>query len=290
MSRLRRPIPPPRIPSRPGRWKLLIRRQRRLLRPAALASILVIAGAVFVVGVNVMGSGPPLRERVGKIGAEIGMRVGSVVIEGREKTPENLLRAAIGVSRGDPILSYSVTEARSRIETLTWVQHATVERRLPNTILVHLVERSPFAVWQTQGRFVLIDRSGDMVTDSDVASFSNELPLVVGVGAPQAAASLIDAMARRPAVRDHLVAAVRVGDRRWNLRMKNGTDVLLPEGAEEAALAKLAELQAQHQLLDRPLQIVDLRLPDRLVIRARSDSGVADRPATTQSPTARKPT
>ena len=84
-----------------------------------------------------------------------------------------------------------------------------------------------------------------------------------------------------------MVAAVRVGERRWNLRMKSGTDVLLPEGAEAQALAKLAELQATHALLDRPLQAIDLRLPDRLVVRPLPRSRAKDVPA---ARTAKRPT
>ena len=64
-----------------------------------------------------------------------------------------------------------------------------------------------------------------------------------------------------------MVAAVRVGGRRWNLRLNNGADVLLPEGAEAPAMARLMELQTAQALLDRPVQALDLRLPDRLVVR-----------------------
>jgi len=147
------------------------------------------------------------------------------------------------------------------------VQSAIVERQLPGTIVVELTERRPFAVWQYEGKFVLIDRKGDKVTDSDVAVFANQVPLVVGPGADKAAAALIDLLATQPDLMARVVAAVRVGNRRWNLRMNNGADVLLPEGAEGQGLAKLAELQANYALLDRPLQAVDLRLPDRLVVR-----------------------
>jgi cell division protein FtsQ len=135
-------------------------------------------------------------------------------------------------------------------------------------------------VWQHQGRFVLIDHAGNTVTDSDVASFATQVPLVVGLGAPAAAASLIDALSAYPLIMSRMVAAVRVGERRWNLRMNNGADVLLPEGAEAPALAKLKELQSTYSLLDRPLQEVDLRLPDRLVIRpqpVKTDSKDADK-------------
>jgi cell division protein FtsQ len=170
------------------------------------------------------------------------------------------------------------------------VQEAIVERRLPHTVFVQITERRPFAVWQNRGKFVLVDRKGDVVTDTEIGPIAKDLPLIVGAGAPQAAAPLLDAIAGLPSLQQHLVAAVRVGDRRWNLRMNNGADILLPEGAEMAALTKLAELQAQHALLDRPLQTMDLRLPDKLVIRPRADSAPQDKPTPTPSTPARKPT
>ena len=157
-----------------------------------------------------------------------------------------------------------------RIETLSWVEQATVERRLPDTIVVNVQERRPFAIWQNHGKFVLIDRAGQVVADQDVANFRN-LPLVVGPGAPAAAAPLLDALTARPALQKRVVAAVRVGERRWNLQMNNGTDVMLPEGHEVAALDRLMQLQQDHALLDRPLVAIDMRLPDRLVLRPQPE-------------------
>ena len=87
---------------------------------------------------------------------------------------------------GSPILGFSLEQARKRIETLSWVDHATVERRLPGTVVVQPEERRPFAIWQHDGKFVLIDRNGQIVTNEDVAQF-RQLPLVVGAGAPEAA-------------------------------------------------------------------------------------------------------
>jgi cell division protein FtsQ len=263
------PPPPPRLllQDRPGRWKLLWRRQKKMMRPALAGSVLVAALLIAMGLVHLLGRGTSFAERMGNTTAALGLRVDNVVITGRQKTPEGLVRAALGVHPGDPIFAFSVNDARTRLETINWVKSAIVERQLPGTILVQLTERSPFAVWQHDGKFALVDRDGNMVTDSNVAAFADQLPLVVGAGAPQAAAALLDALATQPDLQSRMVAAVRVGERRWNLRMKNGADVLLPEGAEVKALAKLAELQNTHDLLDRPLQTIDLRLPDRLVIR-----------------------
>jgi cell division protein FtsQ len=258
------------ISERPGRLRLLLRRQRRLVRPVAWGLggfAVVLVGTTLFHEVQPGSSLASLRERLGKAAD---MRVQDIVINGRQNTPEPLLRAAIGVAKGDPILGFSVEQARKRIETLTFVEHASVERRLPGTIVVELTERRPFAVWQHDGKFQLIGRDGQVVQDQNLATFAG-LPLVVGDGAPEHAAQLIDMIAQQPGLQARVAAVVRVGDRRWNLSLKNGTDVMLPEGAEQAALNRLTDLQNTHQLLDRPLAVVDMRLPDRLVLRPRSE-------------------
>jgi cell division protein FtsQ len=281
------------VSDRPGRMKLLLRRQKRRLRPAGW---ILFAGIVVVLGYGLVHSAVPggwlamARERLGKETAVAGLRVTDVVVEGRANTPEPLLRAALGVSRGDAILGFSVEDARARIETLTWVEHATVERRLPGTIVVKLDERRPFAVWQNQGKFALIDRDGQLVTDQDVSQFRH-LPLVVGAGAPGAATLLLDALTARPGLQSRVIAAVRVGERRWNLLLNTGAQVLLPEGHEAVALDRLQQLEQDHALLDRPMQVVDLRLPDRLVVRPKPDphTDAAQTPAT-QTGTGKNPT
>lgn len=261
--------------NRPGRVSLLWRRQRRLLRPVGfgvLGLVLLVAVAGLVRSVQPGSTIASWRER---LGGAAGFEVETVVIEGREKTPEGMLRAALGVHRGDKLLGFSLEAARRRIEDLAWVQSATVERRLPGTVVVSLRERRPFAVWQNAGKFVLIDRQGQVVVEQDPAkdptAFAT-LPLVVGPGAPEGAAALLDLLAGEPALRSRVVAAVRVGERRWNLRLGNGADVLLPEGNAAAAIGRLMELQASEQLLDRPVAAIDLRLGDRLVVRPVPDA------------------
>jgi len=261
------------VRDRPAKWKLLLRRQRRLVRPAgwvAFGLAVVVALVVTFHSAAPGGSLATMRERLGTVTASLGFRVRHVVIEGRANTPEPLLRSAIGINPGDPILGFSVEQARARIETIPWVDHATVERRLPGTIVVFLQERRPFAIWQNHGKFVLIDRAGQVVTNQDVSQFQH-LPLVVGQGAPEAAAALLDALNERPALAAKVVAGVRVAQRRWNLRMTSGADVLLPEGHEIVALDRLMQLQQDHAILDRPLIAIDMRLPDRLVVRPRPE-------------------
>jgi cell division protein FtsQ len=304
MPRMRR-SPSNSVNDRPSGWRLALRRQRRLLRPAGWMAGGSVVGLLFLFVVHAAGSHAgassttltSMRERLGALAATSGLRVTDVVIEGRANTPEPMLHAAIGVSKGDPILGFSLEQIRANVELIPWVEHATVERRLPGTLVINLQERRPFAIWQNQGKFVLVDRVGQVVTNQDVAEF-RRLPLIVGLGAPGAAAELLDALRDRPALAEKVSACVRVGERRWNLRMTNGTDVMLPGGHEVAALDRLIQLQRDHAVLDRPLAAIDLRLPDRLVFRPKAegkDSAVAPAfPPASTAPTvpviAKKPT
>ncbi len=254
---------------RPGRLRLWLRRRRGLAKPAALA--LLGLGAFGLLGLGLYLADPAgrvqaLAERAAALGDAAGLEVREVILEGRANTPIDLVDAAIGVSRGDPILDFSPAEVRARLETIAWVESAHVERRLPGTILVRLQERTPFAIWQNQGRFAIIDRDGKVVTSETLDAFG-PLPLVVGAGAERHGAALYDLLLAHRPILERTQAMVRVGERRWNLRLHNGMDVLLPEGQEAPALNRLAEMHARHALLDRPLVAIDMRLPDRMVLR-----------------------
>ncbi len=276
------------------KWRLFLRRQRWLLRYAAWGCAGAAAVAVCVVLLLKAQPGDSIasiREKIGVVTADAGMRINDIVIEGRANTPEPILRAALGVSKGDPIIGFSLEQARARIEKLTWVAHATVERRLPGTIVVALTERRPFAVWQSQMKDVLIDRDGQQVSNEELTKY-HDLPLIVGAGAPAAARVLLDALTERPVIQSHVLASIRIGERRWNLRLKNHTDVLLPEGHEIAALDRLLALHQTTSLLDRPLQAIDMRLPDRLVLRPLpqrpAEASSTDKPLPPSPPAAPK--
>ena len=195
-----------------------------------------------------------------------GLVVDDVQVEGRTETRARDVLGALEVSRGMPILAVDPRAAKERLEQIPWVREAAVERRLPGLVHVRLVERVPMAVWQHDGRFMLIDRHGAQIETEEVGRFG-ELPHIVGEDAGAAAGELLRMLAAEPALERRVTAAVRVGGRRWNLRLDNGIDVMLPAENAAAAWSHLAEIERDHSVLGRDLKTIDLRLPDRLVLR-----------------------
>ena len=201
------------------------------------------------------------------VSARLGLVVGDIEVEGRDTTDAATILAALGAQRGSPILAVSPARAKQQLERLPWVRSAAIERRLPDTLYVRLVERHPLAVWQHGGRQELIDRQGEVIPVKQLSQFAR-LPTVVGEDAAKRAAALLDMLASESDLAARVTAAIRVDDRRWNLRIDNAIEVLLPEEDPAAAWTRLAALERSDKLLQRDIRAVDMRLPDRLVLRA----------------------
>ena len=202
--------------------------------------------------------------------ARLGLVVADVKVEGREATDRDTILAALGAAPGAPILGVSPARAKEQLERLPWVRSAVVERRLPDTLYVRLVERKPLALWQHGGKLDLLDHDGTVIPVGHLDRFA-KLPLVVGEHAANHAAKLLDILATEPDLAARVSAAIRVGDRRWNLRIDNAIDVLLPADSPGSAWTELANLERSSAILKRDVQVVDVRLPDRLVVRVNPE-------------------
>jgi cell division protein FtsQ len=200
------------------------------------------------------------------VSSKMGFRVNEILVVGRSETKQKELRKAMRLDRGAPILAYDLEAARIRVEALPWVRRATVERMLPDTVLLTLEERKALAIWQNKGSFALIDDRGEIIKKSGLERFG-DLVVVVGEDAPVQTAELLATLDTQPELRRLVKAAVWVGGRRWNLRLTGDIDVRLPEDDTEAAWTRLAEYERSHQVLERDVQILDLRIPDRLIVR-----------------------
>ncbi len=198
--------------------------------------------------------------------ASAGLSVEDVLVEGRNRTRSEAILATLGVARGTPILAFDPHAAKVRLEALPWVREATVERRLPDTVFLRLSERTPMALWQSDGKLAVIDGDGQVIPGAKATAFAT-LPVLVGDDAPRNAGALLAILDSEPDLRAQVAAAVRVQGRRWNIRLDNGIDVRLPETDTAAAWAELARLQRSHEVLQRDVVTIDLRLPDRLVVR-----------------------
>jgi cell division protein FtsQ len=195
-----------------------------------------------------------------------GLTVEEVTVRGRKQVDAAELMATLGVAGGDPIIDFHPVAARKRLLALDWVEDARIARILPNTIRIDIVERRALALWQEDGRLALIDHDGVVLTRSNLERFA-AMPLVVGAGAATQAAKILGLLATDVPLMARVQAAVLVSGRRWNVRLDNGITILLPDIGVGAAWRGLGDLDREHAILERDIELVDLRVPGRLVVR-----------------------
>jgi cell division protein FtsQ len=203
-----------------------------------------------------------------------GFRIASVAINGRKQLSQDEILAVGGVNGRSSLLFLDAAAVRDKLKTNPWIADATVLKLYPDKLQIDITERSPFALWQQDGRLSVIAEDG-AVLESYVTRHFTSLPLVVGKGAETRAREFLALLDRYPQVRSVTRAAILVGERRWNLRLNDGLDVRLPENDVGNALATLTRLDREERLFSRDITAIDLRLPDRLTVRLSDDAAKA---------------
>jgi len=201
------------------------------------------------------------------MGANVaGFNIAAVAITGERHLSREEILVAAGVTGRASLLFLDVADARARLLTNPWIADATVQKLLPDRLVISISERQAFALWQKAGRVGVIAGDGTVLEPYVLRRYV-DLPLVVGVGAEIRAKEFLAMLDRRPELRANVRASVLVAERRWNLRLKNGVDIRLPEFDVEHALDQLAALERDTKLSSRDITAIDLRLADRITVR-----------------------
>jgi len=252
----------------------------------------VVAGCALLYGLWVFG---PLRSAADWVADGIdaraqaaGFRLDAVEIAGAEGRASADVERALQLTPGQTILRLDLDAALARVEAVDWVKSASVMRLLPNTVYVSVEARHPYALWQHKNTVQVIDSEGRIIRVASAGDYT-KLPLVVGQGAPVEAKAMIDALAQYPRVASETDSMVFVGGRRWNLHLKSGANVMLPEFGMLEALEKLERIDSEKDLLALPLDRIDMRLPEQMTVRPKTTMPVADTSAPTPGTAAATP-
>lgn len=262
---------------RPSMFDRVIARipvQRDTLRRGANWLLGGAIGAAFIAGLFAMGL-PQMTAAAAAEGiGHAGFAVRNVEILNRHQADRDVVYdiAMSQKSRAMPLVDLAGT--RAELMKLGWIADARVSRRLPDTLVVDIVERAPTAIWQYEHRLALIDKDGVVIAPVDDRAMP-DLPVVVGPGANTRATALAALLAGAPSLKPLITAASWQGDRRWDIIFQSGEKLMLPEGDAEAAkaLAYFANEDRRARLLGKGLVSFDMRDPTKTVVRVSREPG-----------------
>lgn len=259
-------------------FRVRLRAPRKQSKPRRAALIAALAGALAAVGLTDGGRyarpAPPLVQEVDRLAELAGFGLHQVSITGHRFTPDAAIFDAFDFANMRSLLRFDGAAVRERIERLAWVEAASVTRMLPDQVRVHIVERTPFAVWQRAGGDLLIDATGRVLGAAGGAQ--PNLPRIAGEAARAEAAEMLALVSKYPELSRRIDVAERVGARRWTLRLTGGPDILLPAAGAPEALARLMAAHGQGRLLEAPYAVIDTRADDRIAVRPRLSKEASD--------------
>jgi cell division protein FtsQ len=203
-----------------------------------------------------------------------GFNIASIALTGEKQVSREDVLTAAGITGRTSLLFLDADSARRKLKANPWISEATVLKLYPDRLQIGITERQAFALWQKNGQLSVIAEDGT-VLEPYVARRFTGLPLVVGPGARERAKEILALIDRHPEISPSVAAAVLVAQRRWNLRLKNGLDIRLPETDVDNALATLVNLDREKKLLSRDITAIDLRLPDRVTVRLSDEAAQA---------------
>jgi len=204
-----------------------------------------------------------LQNGISEIAADAGFGIRAVHLAGNHRAQPQMIITALGFEPGQSIFAADVHAARQRLLALDWVADAEVSRQYPDSISVSIVEKLPFALWQAANGVYVVERSGRVITLANPDEFS-KLPYLIGDGAPQDSAEIVDAVSQHRAVSARVRAYRRMSDRRWDLILEDGVVVQLPEDDWVKELDVLEHLIVDKGVLERDISEIDLRQRDYL--------------------------
>ena len=214
-----------------------------------------------------------LRDARDAVANMFGFRLATIALSGERQLGRDKILAAAGVTERTSLLFLDATETRARLKGNPWIAEATVQKFYPSRLQIAVTERKAFALWQTSGNVAVIADDGTVLEPASRGFAS--LPLVVGAGAQDKAKDFLALLDRYPLIRNQMRASVLVADRRWNVKLANGINVRLPEKDAERALDILVQLDRDKKILSRDITVIDLRLPDRVVVRLSDEAAQA---------------
>lgn len=287
-TKIKRAKAPPRRPPRAPKRRRSVKQSRLNMvinalpiSPAQLQRVanwtigIGLAG-VLVLGAEVTGVTAKIHEEWAQAVGRAGFQVKKVEVVGADRI-DRLKVYDIALAQKDrSMAAVELDDVRRDLMQYGWIKDARVSRRLPDTLVVDIVERTPAAIWQNDGRLSLIDDSGIVLEPVTVATMP-DLPLVIGPNANRRAQDLDALLAEASSLKELLAGATWVGNRRWDLRFRSGETLSLPEGDAEAkaALAKFAHMDGANRLLGRGILRFDMRDPSRFVLRMPHEGQVA---------------
>tara|TARA_B100000575_G_scaffold286055_1_gene282218 strand:- start:8 stop:826 length:819 start_codon:yes stop_codon:yes gene_type:complete len=240
-------------------------KQRRVQPRIKLSFVAIFTIAITIIAIYGVMERKQLTSDLVRLSGDLGLNLQYIQVTGRSHTPTEMLVAATDIKMGQPLLGIQLAAVHRNLTQIGWVESAIVERLMPSTIKITIIERIPLALLQTRNGHELIDRGGTIIDGADPTEFSH-LTVVAGKDAAANASLILNVLKTEPELFAEVWAVTYQSGRRWDVHLRNGIDIRLPETDPSTAWSRLAIVDHKKNIIGRDLAVIDLRVPEQLIV------------------------
>ena len=203
-----------------------------------------------------------------------GFRIKNIEIIGTQNLSDDYLKNILNKHNETNIFNINLPLLYKKIIENTWVKKVYVERVLPDTIKIKIVEKKPVAIWQNKNGNKLVTPIGEVISDANVNIFKNNFPIIKGHKAKENISSILKILDTNKKLAKNIWSLSYVNQRRWDLHFNQGLTIRLPSKDVFLAWNKIVKLQQNFNILNLRLTEIDLRNPKQILGKINFDKQI----------------
>tara|TARA_B100001059_G_C17726363_1_gene523679 strand:- start:198 stop:1031 length:834 start_codon:yes stop_codon:yes gene_type:complete len=203
-----------------------------------------------------------------------GFRIKNIEIIGTQNLSRDYLKNIINKHNDVSIFNIELPLIYKNIVQNSWVKEGYIERVLPDTIKIKILEKKPVAIWQNKNGNQLVTLEGEIIANGNVNAFKNSFPIIRGHNAKENISSILKVLDTNKKLAKNIWSLSFINKRRWNLHFNQGLTVRLPSKDEFIAWEKIVKLQQDYNIVNLRLTEIDLRNPEQILGKINFDKKV----------------
>jgi len=200
-----------------------------------------------------------------------GFYLQNIYITGNNNLQKEDILSIINDKEYKTIFNINLFKIRNNLLLNEWIETVKIERTLPSSIKIQIIEKKPVAIWQTKSGNKLITKDGSIISNANVTAFKNNLPIIIGKGANKDAFLILQILKKNPDLYNNVWSISYINKRRWNVHLNQGLIVLLPRVKIYDAWTKIGFLQRKYKILDIGLTEIDIRNKNQIFAKINFD-------------------
>ena len=200
-----------------------------------------------------------------------GFTINNIQILGIKNIPKETIIKIVNNENKSNILNVNLLNIYNNLRNNDWVEELYIERVLPNTIKISIIEKEAIGIWQYEMSNKLITKNGEIISTANINKFKIDLPIIHGNDANKNANSILKILETNKVLTKNIWSLDYINNRRWNLHFKQGIIVLLPSEGVLRAWNEIIKLQKNYDVLNLGLTELDLRNPNKILGKINVD-------------------